>query len=119
LKLLQKSGVATALLSGRKSAAVAHRARELAIDYVIQGTGDNKVPRFERLVARAGVTPEQCSFMGDDIQDLPVMQRCGLRVAVVNAMPAVKKAAHYVTTAHGGRGAVRELCELVLRARQA
>jgi 3-deoxy-D-manno-octulosonate 8-phosphate phosphatase (KDO 8-P phosphatase) len=117
LKLLQKSGVATALLSGRKSAAVAHRARELAIDHVIQGTGDNKVPQFERLLAKAGVTPEQCSFMGDDIQDLPVMQRCGLRVAVLNAMPAVKKAAHYVTAAHGGRGAVRELCELVLRAR--
>ena len=116
LKLLRKSGIATALLSGRKSAAVAHRARELSIDYVIQGTGDDKVPEFERLVAKAGVTADQCSFMGDDIQDLPIMKRCGFRVAVLNAMPAVKEAAHYVTTAHGGRGAVRELCELVLRA---
>jgi 3-deoxy-D-manno-octulosonate 8-phosphate phosphatase (KDO 8-P phosphatase) len=117
LKLLQKAGIATALLSGRKSAAVAHRARELAIAHVIQGTGDDKVPEFERLLAKAGVKALECSYMGDDIQDLPVMKLCGLRVAVANAMDEVKQAAHYVTEAHGGRGAVRELCELVLRAR--
>jgi 3-deoxy-D-manno-octulosonate 8-phosphate phosphatase (KDO 8-P phosphatase) len=117
LKLLQKAGVGTAFLSGRKSAAVAHRARELSITHVIQGTGDDKVPEFERLLAKAGVNAGECSFMGDDIQDLAVMKRCGLRVAVANAMPAVKKAAHYVTTAHGGRGAVREFCELLLGAR--
>ena len=118
VKLLQKAGIGTALLSGRKSAAVALRARELSIAHVIQGTGDDKVPQFERLLAKAGVKAEECSFMGDDIQDLAVMKRCGFRVAVVNAMPAVKKAAHYVTTAHGGRGAVREFCDLVLRAQE-
>jgi len=117
LKLLQKAGIDTAFLSGRKSAAVAHRARELAIAHVIQGTGDDKVPQFERLLSKAGVTAEECSFMGDDIQDLAVMKRCGLRVAVANAVGAVKDAAHYVTKAHGGRGAVREFCDLVLRAR--
>ena len=117
LKLVQKAGIATAFLSGRKSAAVARRARELSIAHVIQGTGDDKVPEFERLLAKAGVQPDECSFMGDDVQDLAVMRRCGLRVAVANAMPAVKKAAHYVTTAHGGRGAVREFCELLLRSR--
>lgn len=117
LKLLQKAGVDTAFLSGRKSTAVAHRARELSIAHVIQGTGDNKVPEFERLIAKAGVKPDECSFMGDDIQDLPVMKRCGFRVAVVNAVEAVKESAHYVTKAHGGHGAVREFCDLVLRAR--
>lgn len=118
LKLLQKAGVDTAILSGRKSAAVAKRARELAIAHVIQGTGDDKIPQFERLLGKLGLRGEQCSFMGDDIQDLAVMRRCGLAVAPSNAMESVKQAAHYVTRAHGGRGAVRELCDLVIRARE-
>jgi len=117
LKMLQKAGVATAILSGRKSAAVAHRAEELGIAHVIQGTGDDKVPEFERLAAKAGVDPSHCSFMGDDIQDLAVMKRCGFAVAVANAMDSVKQAAHYVTRASGGNGAVREFCDLVVRAR--
>ena len=117
LKLLQASGVSTAIISGRKSAAVAHRARELGIAHVIQGTGDDKVPAFEKLIARMKVGANACSFMGDDIQDLPLMSRCGFAVAVANAVDAVKSAAHYVTRAHGGRGAVREFCDLVLRAR--
>ena len=116
LKLLQKSGIATAIISGRKSPAVTQRAKELAIAHVIQGTGDDKVPAFERLVKKAGVAPEACSFMGDDIQDLAIMARCGLAVAVANAVDAVKSGAHYVTRAHGGRGAIREFCDLVLRA---
>ena len=117
LKLLQKAGVPTAILSGRKSAAVAHRAKELSFAHVIQGTGDDKVPAFERLLKKAGVTAEQCSFMGDDIQDLSVLGRCGLAAAPANAMDAVKEAAHLVTRASGGRGAVREFCDLVVRAR--
>ena len=118
LKLLQKAGIATAILSGRKSTAVAKRARELAIAHVIQGTGDDKVPAFEALVKKAGVRADACSFMGDDVQDLPVMSRCGFAVAVVNAVEAVKSQAHYVTRAHGGRGAVREFCDLLLEARR-
>ena len=117
LKLLRNAGIVTAILSGRKSAAVAKRARELAVAHVIQGTGDDKVPAFEKLMAKVGVDPGACSYMGDDVQDLGVMRRCGFAVAVVNAMDEVKAQAHYVTRAHGGRGAVREFCDLVLRAR--
>jgi len=117
VKLLQKAGLATAILSGRKSEAVKRRGAELSIAHVIQGTGDDKVPAFERLLAKLRLTEDACAFMGDDIQDLPVMRRCGFAVAVANAVDQVKAEAHYVTRAHGGRGAVREFCDLVLRAR--
>ena len=116
LKLLQKAGIGTAIISGRKSAAVATRSRELGIEHVMQGTGDDKIPAFERLVEKVGVREDACSFMGDDIQDLAIMARCGFAVAVVNAVDEVKAKAHYVTRAHGGRGAIREFCDLVLRA---
>jgi 3-deoxy-D-manno-octulosonate 8-phosphate phosphatase (KDO 8-P phosphatase) len=116
MKLLQHAGIATAIISGRSSEAVAWRARELAIEHVIQGCAD-KVADFERLRARLAVDAQACSFMGDDLPDLAVMQRCGFAVAVANAVDAVKHAAHYVTRASGGRGAVREFCDFVLRAR--
>ncbi len=118
MKMLQSAGVTTALLSGRTSEAVERRARELSIAHVVQGSAD-KVADFERLVAAAGVQPAACSFVGDDLPDLEVMRRCGLAVAVANAVDEVKAHAHYVTRACGGRGAVREFCELVLRARSA
>ncbi|HET9653700.1 MAG TPA: HAD-IIIA family hydrolase [Usitatibacter sp.] len=115
VKMLQSAGIATAIISGRSSEAVLRRAAELSIAHVVQGAGD-KVAAFEALVARLGVEPAACAFVGDDLPDLPVMRRCGLAVAVANAVEAVKSAAHYVTRAPGGRGAVREFCELVLRA---
>jgi len=118
LKLLQNAGVATAILSGRTSTAVAKRAKELAIAHVIQGTGDDKIPEFEKLLKKLGLRAEQCSYMGDDIQDLAVLRRCGLAVAPSNAVEAVKSAVHYVTKAHGGRGAIRELCDLVIHAKE-
>lgn len=116
LKLLQKAGIGTAIISGRKSAAVALRAKELAIAHVIQGTGDDKIPAFEKLLAKVGLAAQACSFMGDDIQDLAIMSRCGFAVAVANAVDEVKAGAHYVTRAHGGRGAIREFSDLVRRA---
>ena len=99
VKMLQAAGVATAILSGRSSEAVARRAAELAIEHVIQGSTD-KVADFERLVAapRRSSRPT-CAFVGDDLPDLAVMRRCGLAVAVANAVDAVKAAAHYVTRA--------------------
>jgi 3-deoxy-D-manno-octulosonate 8-phosphate phosphatase (KDO 8-P phosphatase) len=115
LKMLREAGVVTAILSGRKHAAVERRARELSIDHVIQGRSD-KLPEFERLIKRLKVREEACAYVGDDLPDLPVMRRCGLAVAVANAVDAVKESAHHVTRASGGRGAVREFCELVLRA---
>ena len=116
MKMLQRAGIATAILSGRASEAVARRAAELSVAHVVQGSAD-KVADFERLIASIGVSASACSFVGDDLPDLAVMQRCGLAVAVANAVDAVKQSAHYVTHAQGGRGAVREFCELVLRAR--
>jgi 3-deoxy-D-manno-octulosonate 8-phosphate phosphatase (KDO 8-P phosphatase) len=115
VKMLQSAGVATAIISGRASEAVAWRAKELAIAHVVQGAA-NKVAEFEKLLASLGLEPRACAFMGDDLPDLPVMTRCGLAVAVANAAEGVKAVAHYVTRASGGRGAVREFCELVLRA---
>jgi 3-deoxy-D-manno-octulosonate 8-phosphate phosphatase (KDO 8-P phosphatase) len=116
LKMLQSAGIATAIISGRKSEAVAWRAMELSITHVAQGVGD-KVAEFERLRAAVGAAPDACSFMGDDLPDLDVMRLCGLAVSVPNGAEPVRLAAHYVTRAHGGRGAVREFCDLVLAAR--
>jgi 3-deoxy-D-manno-octulosonate 8-phosphate phosphatase (KDO 8-P phosphatase) len=117
VKMLQAAGIAVAIISGRSSPAVEHRARELGIAHVSQGVGD-KVAELDRLAAKLGVPHEACSFMGDDVPDLAAMQRCGFAVAVANAVEAVRERAHYVTRAHGGRGAVREFCELVLEARR-
>jgi 3-deoxy-D-manno-octulosonate 8-phosphate phosphatase (KDO 8-P phosphatase) len=117
MKMLQSAGIVTAIISGRSSEAVERRAAELAIAHVAQGCAD-KVATFEALRAQLGVPAAGCSFMGDDLPDLAVMQRCGFAVAVANAVEPVKKAAHYVTRASGGRGAVREFCDLVLGARE-
>jgi 3-deoxy-D-manno-octulosonate 8-phosphate phosphatase (KDO 8-P phosphatase) len=115
LKMLREAGVITAILSGRSHKAVERRAKELSIDHVLQGRSE-KLPEFDKLVKRLRLDASACAYMGDDLLDLPVMRRCGLAVAVANAVDAVKSEAHYVTRASGGRGAVREFCELVLRA---
>jgi 3-deoxy-D-manno-octulosonate 8-phosphate phosphatase (KDO 8-P phosphatase) len=117
MKMLQSAGIVTAIISGRSSEAVERRAAELAIAHVVQGCAD-KVASFEALRAELGVEAAACSFMGDDLPDLAVMQRCGFAVAVANAVEPVKQAAHYTTRASGGRGAVREFCDLVLTARE-
>ena len=115
IKMLQAAGVTTAIISGRFSPALTRRAAELGIEHVKQGSAD-KVEDFEHLSATLGVQALDCAFVGDDLPDLAVMRRCGFAVAVANAVDAVKEAAHHVTQASGGRGAVREFCELVLRA---
>jgi 3-deoxy-D-manno-octulosonate 8-phosphate phosphatase (KDO 8-P phosphatase) len=115
LKMLAGSGVATGLLSGRRSEAAAARARELGMQHVILGA-DDKLARFEELRAQLGLEAAQCAFVGDDLPDAPVLARCGLAVAVANAVPEVKAMAHLVTQAGGGGGAVREFCEFVMRA---
>ena len=116
MKMLREAGIATAIISGRSSEAVSRRAAELAIAHVVQGSTD-KVADFERLIGTLGLEASACSFVGDDLPDLEIMRRCGLAVAVANAVEQVRQNAHYVTRASGGRGAVREFCELVLRAR--
>jgi 3-deoxy-D-manno-octulosonate 8-phosphate phosphatase (KDO 8-P phosphatase) len=115
LRMLARSGVATGLLSGRPSGAAAARAAELGMAHVILGAED-KLEHFERLRASLGLDAAQCAFVGDDLPDCAVLERCGFAVAVANAVPEVKAVAHLVTQAAGGRGAVREFCEFVMRA---
>jgi len=115
MKMLAESGVVTALLSGRRSAAVERRAGELGIAHLLQGI-EHKHPAFERLVAQVGVTAEATGYMGDELVDLPVMTRCGFACAPGEAPEFVRRHAQYVTRAPAGGGAVRELCELLMHA---
>ena len=115
LKMLAASGVHIALLSGRRAAAVERRAAELGIAQVLQGI-DDKRPAFEGLLAQTGVNAESAGYMGDELVDLPVMTRCGFACAPSTAPEFVLRHAHFVSQAPGGGGAVRELCELLMRA---
>lgn len=115
LKMLGESGVACALLSGRRSAAVAKRAAELGIRHVLQGI-DDKLPALEELLRTERMGLESTGYMGDELVDLPVLTRCRFACAPREAPDAVRSRVHYVTKAPAGRGAVREVCELVMRA---
>ena len=115
LKMLAEAGVACALLSGRRSAAVALRAKELGIAEVQQGIED-KLEAFQRMISRHGLSVAQTGYMGDELVDLPVLTRCGLACAPREARAAVRRRVHYVARAPAGRGAAREVCELVMRA---
>ncbi|HEU4351050.1 MAG TPA: phenylphosphate carboxylase subunit delta [Burkholderiales bacterium] len=111
LKMLAASGVACGLLSGRRSAAVARRAAELGIPLVLQGVED-KLAATRKL----GFPLEQIGFMGDELVDLPVLTRCRFACAPPDAPEAVRSRVHYVARCAAGRGAAREVCELVMRA---
>jgi 3-deoxy-D-manno-octulosonate 8-phosphate phosphatase (KDO 8-P phosphatase) len=111
LKMLADSGVACALLSGRRSAAVARRAAELGIRHVLQGIEDKLAS-----ATQMGVALDEIGFMGDELVDLPVLTRCRFACAPREAPEAVRARVHYVAKAPAGRGAVREVCELVMRA---
>jgi 3-deoxy-D-manno-octulosonate 8-phosphate phosphatase (KDO 8-P phosphatase) len=116
LKLLAAAGVALALLSGRRSKAVALRARELGIREVHQGVAD-KLLVFTKMLKKYRLTPAAAGFMGDELVDLPVLERCGFACAPREAPAAVRSRVHHVTEAPAGRGAVREVCDLLARAR--
>jgi len=118
LKMLRESGIEVALLSSRRSAIVERRAAELGVDRVLQGASD-KLAVFRELIARDGMRADDCGFMGDDLVDLKVMLGCGFCATVPEAPAAVRERAHYVTEAPGGRGAAREVCELLLASRGA
>jgi 3-deoxy-D-manno-octulosonate 8-phosphate phosphatase (KDO 8-P phosphatase) len=115
LQWMQWKGIRTGLISGRESIATSERARQVKMDYVYQGHIE-KIPILQEILADAKLQPEQVAFIGDDLTDVVVMRRVGLAVAVANARPEVKQAAHYVTEASGGNGAVREAIELILDA---
>jgi YrbI family 3-deoxy-D-manno-octulosonate 8-phosphate phosphatase len=114
LKIWQYLGKKSALITGRSSPIVEVRAAEVGIETVHQGATD-KMPAYRQLLKEHGLRPEQVCYVGDDVPDLPLMWYCGLAVAVADACPDVVAAAHYVTRAAGGRGAVREALEMILR----
>jgi 3-deoxy-D-manno-octulosonate 8-phosphate phosphatase (KDO 8-P phosphatase) len=115
LVMLHRAGLRSGIISGRTSRLVELRAKDLGISFVRQGAL-NKVEVFESLLAEAGVEPGSVAYVGDDVVDIPLMRRCGLGVAVADATPDTRDAAHHVTRLPGGRGAVREVCELILKA---
>ena len=115
LQLLAKSGVRTALLSGRSSPAVAIRAAQLGVEHVMQGVEDKRA-RYEAFLSRLGVAPGDTGFMGDDLVDVPVLTRCGFAFTVHEAPDEVRKRVHYVAATPAGAGAAREVCEYIMRA---
>ncbi len=113
IKMLKQAGIETVLVSGRNSPLVGKRAADLGINEVVQGVRD-KVPILEKLLSERGLKFEEVAFVGDDVVDLTVMNRVGFAIAVADASEHLFDTAHYVTLAPGGRGAVREVAELIL-----
>ena len=114
LSLLNRAGVKSGVITGRSSRAVARRAQELGIEFVCQGSPD-KIAAFEQLLKEAGVDENEVAFVGDDLPDIPIMNRAELAVAVADAVEETRAVAHYITRAKGGRGAVREVIEIILK----
>jgi 3-deoxy-D-manno-octulosonate 8-phosphate phosphatase (KDO 8-P phosphatase) len=115
IRLARRAGLRTGIITGRQSAPVAARARELDIDYVEQDAFE-KLPAFEKIRAAARLRDAEICFIGDDVTDLPCLVRAGLAVAVPNAHEEALRRAHYVTRRRGGEGAVREVVDIILRA---
>lgn len=118
LKQLAGHGVTLAIITGRSSGAVAHRARNLGIEHLYQGVHDKREVLRE-LAAHLGIDPAAAGYMGDDVVDLPVMRACGFSAAPANAHPFVRAHAAYVCQLPGGAGAVREVCDFILAAQGA
>ena len=115
LKVARAAGLRTGVITGRESAAVAQRARECEIEFVFQSRAV-KLAAYEEILRATGVSDGEVAYVGDDLPDLPLLERAGLAVAVANAAPEVKRAAHFTTVRAGGDGAVREVIELIVKA---
>jgi 3-deoxy-D-manno-octulosonate 8-phosphate phosphatase (KDO 8-P phosphatase) len=116
MKMLQKTGVEIAIITGRTSEVVKHRIKDLGIKIVYQGQHD-KTLAFNDLLQTRQLKPAECAYVGDDVVDLPVMSQVGLAIAVQDAHPMVKKHAHWLTPSAGGKGAGRDVCEMIMEAR--
>lgn len=114
LKILMRCGIDVVLLTGRKSRVVDHRAADLGIKEVHQGIW-NKREVFDEILKRRKLSPEETAYVGDDVVDIPLLKRVGFGVAVADACPEATGVADYVTEHPGGRGAVREVCEVILK----
>lgn len=115
MKALQRFDIRLAIITGRKSQIVADRAEQLGIEYVYQGR-DDKLNALNELVSESGIEEQHICYAGDDWIDIPVLRRVGLAVAPADAAELVREQVHWVTRAKGGNGAVREICELILKA---
>lgn len=115
IKLLMRYGIDVLILTGRTSKVVEHRARDLGVTEYYQGA-INKLETFNEILDTKGITEQSVAFIGDDLIDIPVLQRVGFSVAVADACREAKEAASYVTVKKGGHGAVREVCEIILKA---
>lgn len=113
MKILIASGIELGIITGRTSKLVEHRARNLGIAHLFQGC-EEKFSPYDALTRKLGLKPEAVAFVGDDIVDLPIMSKVGLAIAVQDANYLVKRHAHWITPSGGGRGAAREVCELVM-----
>ncbi len=116
LTLAQTAGLRTGCITGRESAALLRRAHEMKMEFIYMKQ-PLKMPAYEDILQKAGVSDSAVAYIGDDLPDLPLLRRVGLAVAVGDAVAEVKKAAHYTTRASGGNGAVREAIELVLKSK--
>ena len=114
LQWLNWNGIQTGIISGRVSPATEERARQVKMTYVYQGHIE-KIPILEEIAKKSGIAPGETAYVGDDLTDVVCMRRVGLAIATANAREEVKRAAHYVTVAAGGSGAIREVCELLLK----
>jgi 3-deoxy-D-manno-octulosonate 8-phosphate phosphatase (KDO 8-P phosphatase) len=117
VKLLQSAGLPVVLVSGRASEATEARAQELEVDELLEVAPDQKLVALENALERRGLSLQDCAYAGDDLADLPVLRAVGFPIAVANAVPELKAAARFVTTLPGGEGAVRQIAELILKAR--
>lgn len=113
MKMLMKSGVEIGIITARSAPLVAHRMENLGIQHLYQGQGD-KVPAFEEMVKKLKITPQQVAYVGDDLIDLPVMNRVGFAIAVADAHNEVIQRAHWTTPHNGGMGGARDVCDLIM-----
>lgn len=115
IRMLLESGIQVAVITGRKSAIVEHRMNDLGVKHIYQGFRDKR-PAYEQILKDCGCKAEEVAYVGDDLPDLAVMCRVGFAIAVQNAHAFVKQHCHWVTTARGGNGAVREVTDFILQA---
>ena len=116
IKMLQRYGIEVGIITGRTSKVVDNRARELGINLVYQGAL-KKLESYDDVKAKTGLTDPEIAYMGDDVIDVPVLRRVGFSAAPLDALPEVKAVVDYVATRSGGQGAVREICDHILKAR--
>jgi len=115
IKLLRQAGISVAIISARQSKALKKRANDLDVDYLIMGAADKRTV-FDELLQKTRLTESECGYMGDDVIDLPILTRVGFSATVPNGHEEVKSRVMYVSQAYGGNGAVREVCDFILKA---